>query len=1154
MRLRRLQLIRYGKFEGRTIDFPAAKRDFHFILGPNEAGKSTVRMAVAELLFGMPRSSPLGFIHPQSELRLGASIENGAEQLNFQRIKGTKQTLRSPLDAVLPDAALAPFTGTADLAFFEKMFGLDRSKMIKGGKDILDSSKDVGQVLFQSAAGIASLGSIRDALADEANRLWAPRKSADRAWYIGQQLLEEASASLKGAAVRTRAWSDRQAAVAEAQERFEAAQACHAELEIRRSRLERVRRVAPQMAGLRTREAELRELGEVLELPADAGAILTGGQAELAAAELVLRLRTDEVERCAAQLKGTVVDHALFALKEDVESLEAMRHQCRNHAEDIRRRGTELDLLMDEVRATCAQLGWPGDEDAVHALMPSVLVLKEIANLIRDRGALEQAAISASQALEKKQDETARLRAQLAAIPRREANAALRAALSSAQTLRQTEASTRRLKTALSAAESALETAEQALGSWRKPPEALRSMVLPSIGRLASLKSDRQLLASDVKSAAERLEGATGRVEAATLALEQYSHGHDIVTPAQVQRARAQRDLTWGAIKLGELSLEEGGPELDHRLHLSDELVDTQLGSVTEFAELQSLQQGLEREQNEQAGLRQMFERRETALFRFDDAWSGFAVELGLPGIHLEDAPSWLARQETVLAAVAVVETRRREVSIELDATVRACATLHALLVAAGVPEPDGSSLEALCSAAQSHVDAVDEAAARTTFLSERLEESNGALLAALASQKTSREAFERWQQAWQEALGKARLANSSGSVAMAEAAVALVFGIRERLARVNGIRRERIDTMRSDLTRFSADARRLATGVDETLLALDDASISTELSRRLAVAIAAHSAAQRIQNDLFGATAKAREAREQVESINARLRPLFERAGVAAANELLPLIARSDRRRELTLSIEAARESLAAGGDGLSVAGIAAEVDETDVMALQASLSEVKRALTESVAAQAELATELSAARHALSAISGGASAAVAEAKRQEALAVMAEASDRYIRVATASKLLRWAIDRYRDAKQGPMLSRASAIFSQLTLGGFSKLIVDYEKPALSLAAIRSGGQVVEIAGMSEGTCDQLYLALRLAALELHLEQAMRLPFIADDLFVNFDDTRAVAGLKALGDLSTQTQVVFLSHHEHLVPLVRNVFGAEVNIVSLQD
>ena len=75
-------------------------------------------------------------------------------------------------------------------------------------------------------------------------------------------------------------------------------------------------------------------------------------------------------------------------------------------------------------------------------------------------------------------------------------------------------------------------------------------------------------------------------------------------------------------------------------------------------------------------------------------------------------------------------------------------------------------------------------------------------------------------------------------------------------------------------------------------------------------------------------------------------------------------------------------------------------------------------------------------AAEQAFSAIAGQANGAIAEAKRQEALATMGEVAEQYLEVAMASKLLKWAIDRYRDKKQGPMLLRAGAVFATLTLG----------------------------------------------------------------------------------------------------------------------
>src|SRR3546814_20139597 len=133
-------------------------------------------------------------------------------------------------------------------------------------------------------------------------------------------------------------------------------------------------------------------------------------------------------------------------------------------------------------------------------------------------------------------------------------------------------------------------------------------------------------------------------------------------------------------------------------------------------------------------------------------------------------------------------------------------------------------------------------------------------------------------------------------------------------------------------------------------------------------------------------------------------------------------------------------------------------------------------------------------------------------------------------------------------------MLGRASAIFAQLTLNSFERLRVDFDKNPMVLEGQRPDGHLVGIAGMSDGTRDQLYLALRLAALELHLQQAPALPFIADDLFINYDDARSEAGLRALAALSEHTQVIFLSNHDHLTGLARRVFGDPLNVTRLDS
>ena len=91
-----------------------------------------------------------------------------------------------------------------------------------------------------------------------------------------------------------------------------------------------------------------------------------------------------------------------------------------------------------------------------------------------------------------------------------------------------------------------------------------------------------------------------------------------------------------------------------------------------------------------------------------------------------------------------------------------------------------------------------------------------------------------------------------------------------------------------------------------------------------------------------------------------------------------------------------------------------------------------------------------------------------------------------------------------------------------------------------------------MDLSGLSSGAEDQLFLALRVAAVEDYVGRAVALPFIADDLFVDFDDERAAAGFEVLGQLAQRTQVLFFTHHEHLVEIARQTLGNGVPVVRL--
>ncbi|WP_175944997.1 YhaN family protein [Caballeronia sp. BCC1704] len=1150
MRISQLDLIRFGKFTDHAVEFPLADHDFHFVVGPNEAGKSTIKTAISELLFGMPHSSSLAFLHPQSDLRLGAKLEKDGAVLAFHRTKSRKSPLTTPNGDPLAADALAPFLGTADKSFFEQMYCLDHTALIRGGQSILDASSDVGQVLFQSAAGIASLGEVRQRLADEADSLWAKRKSGERAYYVALKHYEEATAELKAASVRTAQWRRAHGAVEEAQERSREQEARRAELEVMRAKLERIRRAAPYLNVWRAKSAELDALGDTADLPANAEATLQNALTRLASAQTALDLHARDVEQLQKDLSEIRIDQALLAVEADIRALEGTRHQCANHANEIARLEQEVAVRVRQIAQDCAQLGWAQDEASARQSLPGPLVLQTVSSLMLDRGELELAARNAERAAHESVEQIAALQTRLAALSDCDVAPGLRVALRAAQKSRDTATTQRRLDDARREADHALQAALASLGKWTRPLPELRAMTLPAAERIAVLRDERQALASRLAMADERLKEAQDALHATQTELGDFVQTHDVVTAADVREARDARNAAWHAIRAGETPLATAAPRFETAMHAADGLADRQLGSVGQATQLVALKRRVAVEQETVARREQAARDAATALAQFDAAWAALAAQSQIAEMALDDAPSWLARRDQALAASQTLDRCTEELAREsADADSRR-AELARQLAQIGVAADPSADLDALCDIAERHISAIDEAAVTRRHVSEQLDAARAESIARQRAAKTARDAFEQWQRDWSAAVGRAGLAVAAESQAAAETAIGIVKKIGDQLAQIDAIRSQQIEPMRASLVAFQADAARLATHIDRELAALEASGISAELSSRLESACAARGEAERIRRELATANEQTSAAKAALDEARATLRPLYELAGVDTPELLAARIAESQRKRDLTAAVNEARDAFIKGGDGLALDALIAEVDGADIADVQAQLSLTSSALNESVKVSTALAAELDAAERELKAISGEANAARAEAKRQEALAAMADAAERFIKVETASTLLKWAIDRYRERRQGPMLSRASAIFAELTLGAFSRLVVDYDRQPMALAAVRAtNGAHVEIGGMSEGTRDQLFLALRLAALEEHGEKASALPFVADDLFINFDDGRARAGLRVLAQIARRTQVIFLSHHDHLVGMVREVFGPQVNV-----
>lgn len=1164
MRFKRLDLIRYGKFTDRSLEFPLRPADFHLVIGPNEAGKSTLRSAVLDLLFGLPHRTPLDFLHAKADLRLGAAIERDGGVLEFLRLKANRNTLRAPDETPLPDGTLEPWLGSAHRAFFDKMFGLDHERLVAGGNSILNAQDDVGQVLFQSASGIAGLGKVRDALEAEADALWAPAKSSRRAYYAARDLYDQASSDLKNAIVRTRDWAGASDRVRELSERMQTQRREQSARQEARARLERLRRVMPLLHEIEACERELGSLDGVAPLPPDASQVLAQAQLALARAGQRLEIHRAELARLEADAAALRVDGKLLGLGDDIEALDALRHRYAGHASAIAQAEAQSALLRDELLRSAQELGWgvpdPSAGDGLPALrerVPGLPLRERLAQLLREHESIALAADAAGAAHASRLADAQALEAKLQHHAAPEPGAELRSALAQAQDLGDAEQASSRADLAVRRRREALEQAMARLGAWARSPEALAVADWPAPPVVAGWLAERQSCRADLKSIAARRDDQAAAVRRLALSAEQFQRLHQPVTREDVIDARRQRDAVWRSIRDGGRPPAEAADAYETSVLRADALADQRHDKARETAEYRALAQQLEQERAACEDIRRRHEACASALEVQEAAWRERSAGLGLEGMALEELPDWLARKDAALEAAHALARAQDERDELADAQSRVREALERALLQHGQAVAADASLAALRAQAQLCIREADDARVRRQEWLARQAEARPMLRAAEQAVQAARARLDAWRAEWRAAAVRAGLPQD---IAMGEAAGALqlLSGMAARLDDLQRLRQEQIDARRHELDAFVARAAALRQAAG---LAMPDGgsgvqaafALSRELARQLAQARQDQERAGAIARAIQDEHAQLRAAERAAAEAQAQLQPLLESAGLGDPAALPEAIARSDRLRELSARLQGLRKRLAEDGDGIGRERLLAEMAQVDAARLQADLAAIQEDMAEAQEQQNALAVELARAEAELAAIAGSDEAARAEARRQEALAAMADAAARYVKVYTAARLLRWSIDRYREEKQGPVLARASDIFAKLTLGAFERLRVDFEREPMALQGQRADGRLVGMDGLSDGTRDQLYLALRLAALELHLEQSAPLPFIADDLFVNYDDARAEAGLRALADLARRTQVIFLSHHDHIQGLARSVFGDELNVIRLE-
>jgi uncharacterized protein YhaN len=1150
VRLLRLGLDRYGHFEDRVLDFDPKAR-LVVVHGANEAGKSTALAAVADALFDIDRQTRFGFRHAMRDLRLSATLESaGGARLAFARLKRDRAKLVDPArdDAPLADDALAPFLAGCDKPTFLKEFGLDQKRLRAGGEELLKGGGDLARALLAAAPGLARVGALRDEWAKTAGEIFNPdRKVASHAFYRADAARHDAVKAMRAQEVRVEEAKALRASAQEAQGACKEARDASLAAEAALARARRLQTCARDLAALDAETQARAALGDLPACPPDLPQTARAALDRLDRLEESFARAAREEEAARAARENIADDPAALALEDEIERLNELRASVRKELDDLPRRRREADEARAQLDRLATGLSLT-DAAALRARMPGAPALARAdATLHRWSGWAGEA-----QAQETARADFARRRATLRA--EREALGPLSDPTPLLRRLARLDGAQERAHALRLAEARAAETRRRLDESARRLPfgaadaEALAALPLPPLAltesRLAALREAR---AGEAQASAQRLD-LDERLARLDASLARLRAGSPAPTQAALAEARAARDALWAGLRPLAFALREAGPldaaeaaALDRALAQADRLADDR---QTATARLAALERD-EREHDEAGAARKAAAAREedaraaseAARKAFADLWTN------LPAPAPDAAPAALRDAANLVDARAALRAQQAEDEARRPAVTQDRAEAAALRAELGLPPaaPD-APLGDLRAAVEARAGAFQQARDLDRALA-ALERDAAAAQAAETTLTERHAALESERRALLPALAlreEAGLEEARGALAAWREAATLIEALATAERRVEGIERDR--------DAFAAEAAALAARAGEAT-GEDAIETARRLRQRLERARVAATQAAGAQKALAARRAEREAAGRDRDAAALRVAELCATLGAPDPARLRAALERIDAARESEARRDEARRRFLERAEGEDETAIRAALAGLDADALARAVSEADFAHAQAKDARDRAVAQATRCEEALAALDARQGAADAAQAEQDALADMAQAIERFSRAHVGARLLTLAIERYRERRQSPILERAGAAFATLTGGAWQGLGVDYDSDPPRLAA-RRDGRPHGVEALSEGAADQLFLALRVAALEARAGEP--LPFLADDLFVAFDEARTQAGLRLLAELGELMQVIVFTHHRHVADGAREVLGDGARIVAI--
>jgi uncharacterized protein YhaN len=1146
MRLQKILVPAFGPFTNFELTFPEKPLDLHIVYGANEAGKSSLLRAIRDLLFGIHVQSPDNFLHDYKNLRIKGQICNRTgEDLIFQRRKGTKNTLLDATGGQLPDSALAAFLGSVDQSYFSTMFGLGARELHEGAQQLLRGEGDMGHALFSASMGGTPVQKVLESLQEEAERIFKGRATANVSLRPAANRYKDLLKQSREAIVRPETWDKIEKELGNAEVEKKRLETEISKLDLELGWIVRCEDALPTVVTLAEEMEKLAQLPPLPDVATDFISRVRGARQDTGKTQVEVQRLTDQIENLQTQLENCKISPEVLAVADILDQLHQDLGVYRDRKKSLAGLREKLAGLEPVLRASMQNLQMTGEFSTLadRRLGSAVqLACEEAARTMQK--ALEEESTNVEKA-DSLQSQIAGMQEDLEALPETSLDS-LREALTVAA-----EATDADKTIAASKADVQRRTREMAdkhklIAGAPDDFDATTQLTVPALATIRRYHEQMDGINRDIVAEKKEVRTSQARSDAIQGELIRLQRQGELPTEEALRKAREHRDHGWGLVLAewkGSGTKEELAPDspLEEAFPLAikkaDEIADTLREDADAVAQAEEKRLQVCEVEKQVAAANQRIEELQKSLAECQKAWESEWAACGIAPRSPSEMEEW--RTQWVEFGESFKKLADSKETLETK-TLQIQSAKKSLAAVLGESEEKEYSL--LFAAVRKLVQDGEQAAGQRKEMLKRIEglknesakfeKSRGRLNTAVTA------STEKWKSQC-EAVGLPEgTSPDAGLILLRERKDLLVkFDEWQESSSQSELTTGKITHYESSVSEKAATLRIKG----ETTEALESA-----LWKALKDARELDMRHNQLSDQIEQNNADLKEAQRLETVAEQVLSELMRLAEVKTVEQLDPLLVNLEKRDAVQSQIAGLRKTLSGPARGQSVDEFVTKVraeNPDSLVERKSTAIRDKRENETALATISETVFNLTNERKILE--KAGDAAADFLQQAESCAATLTQDSARFLRLRLAIHLLQCQIERFRKENQGPLLQKAGEVFSAITRSAFSGLGADFNADDVPiLVGLRPDQTKVSVEGLSDGSRDQLYLALRLAALDRFLEEHEPMPLILDDLLITFDNDRAKAILPQLGGLARRTQVFLFTHHEHLVELCRETLG----------